>query len=976
MLTGSAFGQLRDGVDLSKRGEVVVSKKVWEHIEKRCVGQPCYKQSKLCKSGEVRVTGVSQPIPLSPLPPLALATLASHPFIPSTLRAYVPRSVLDMLDAHANESGWLNEIRTVTCIFVNLRGLELSKSEHCSDPSTRNVLHKTCIEMQRVIGRNQGYRRQFLVDDKGSTLIVVFGVPPFAHEDDAYRGVKCAIEMRDTLLALGVAHGMGITTGTVYSGSVGSAHRQEHAVVGDIVNAAARIAGKAESGANGTILIDATTHDKTSVHFEMRLEGEIAVKGKQTKLKIYTPIRHDRLAVMGSAATQRTTGETLNRGAEMAEFMQSLVSLQHDKSNHPQSKVIMVEGEAGIGKTHLIRNFYRVVSTNLQTLHVIYAKGDATESSSLLAMWTPVMEQLMNLPPPQKGGAMVHKRTKQVHKFIKQVLPANLAHDPRLPYLNLVLSEPVQLPDNELTKATKGQHKLMAKQAENVVYFLLQHAVSHERKQGKHTVMFAEDVHLMDGSSVELLKRVAATIKPLLLVCSCRPPHKRPAAAVTSVTEKPSSTNGSGRKSELGELSSPEVSVSGGSADGGSGSGSIGGMVDVSWVEEKESTVEFAGDTEQETSSVVWKSDPTEEKVLDASVDSNSSTTNAIITPLPVQRSLSSSSLDTQYVKPVVSVNSSSPSTASTNPPATANCTPAPAVSTSAALIIDDSSVWGQHYLALVRLPNLSHIQLSGLNQTTCTRLVCQRLHANSLDPQLSTLIFRRSRGNPLYAVEVASHLMEKGLPHTVPHRPVYGQPVTARCAGSAHDGGRGEPGPARVVEGSGHASTRQSARHGPAGVQAGECVRLRGVRALHAARTVPRRGRGRAAGRAVHTRTAAGQHTGGEGQAGGGDANGEAGEAGEAGGSGEAGRADTLYFCHELVHSACYDLLVMSQKLRLHLQAGLDGAAPNAKPTPLPASTASRQWSSRSNQQLWQQTMDRVAAGEQRASLACRLGG
>ncbi len=43
--------------------------------------------------------------------------------------------------------------------------------------------------MQSVIVRNEGFRRQFLVDDKGSTLIVVFGVPPFAHENDAVRAV-------------------------------------------------------------------------------------------------------------------------------------------------------------------------------------------------------------------------------------------------------------------------------------------------------------------------------------------------------------------------------------------------------------------------------------------------------------------------------------------------------------------------------------------------------------------------------------------------------------------------------------------------------------------------------------------------------------------------------------------------------------------------------------------------------------------
>ena len=929
VLSGSAFGQLKDGLDLSKRGEVVVSKQAWEYIEKRCLGQPCYnKQSKLCKSGDVRVIGVSQPIPLSPLPPLDLATLASHPFIPSALRAYVPRSVLDMLDAHANESSWLNEIRTVTCIFVNLRGLELSKTDNCNDTAVRTLLHKTCSELQRVIARHQGYRRQFLVDDKGTTLIVVFGVPPFAHEDDAYRGVKCAIEMRDSLLALGVAHGMGITTGTVYSGSVGSVHRQEHAVVGDIVNAAARIAGKAESGANGTILIDAATHDKTSVHFEMRLEGEITVKGKQTKIKIYTPIRHDRLAVMGSAATQRTTGETLNRGAEMAEFMQSLVSLQHDTSSsqpQSQSKVIMVEGEAGIGKTHLVRNFYRVVSTNLQTLHVVYAKGDATESSSLLGMWTPVMEQLMNLPPPQKGGAMVHKRTKQVHKFIKQVLPAHLANDPRLPYLNLVLTEPVQLPENELTKATKGQHKLMAKQAENVVYFLLQHAVWYERKQGKHTVMFAEDVHLMDASSVELLKRVAATIKPLLLVCSCRPPHKRPVAMASS-TDGPfnSSTGGSGRKSGLGELSSPEVSVSGGSSIDG-GSGSVGGMVDGNWVEEKENALEFVGDNEPEPSTISWKTDP-EEKALDTSVDNSngSAASTATITPLPVHRSLSSSSLDSQHSGLAASVSISSPAAGSTNAASTVTSTTAAAAAPSQSFIVDDTSVWGQHYLAFLRLPNLSHIQLSGLNQTTCTRLVCQRLHANSLDPQLSTLIFRRSRGNPLYAVEVASHLMEKGyltLSRTgqcmvnPSLRDVQGRPMTVDEASldlpvslKGLVTRRLDSLPVmdllvcKLASAFGYEEFERS--------MLVELCRDEGVDERQVSLSIHG---------LQHANILAVKEQKGGGKAGTSDEGSDASESGVDGDGGE--KAGTLYFCHELVHSACYDLLVMSQKLRLHFK-------------------------------------------------------
>ena len=81
--------------------------------------------------------------------------------------------------------------------------------------------------MQRVILKNKGYRRQFLVDDKGSTLICVFGVPPFAHEDDAYRAVKTALEIGHELRNINLINTMGVATGSVYVGSVGSPKRQE-----------------------------------------------------------------------------------------------------------------------------------------------------------------------------------------------------------------------------------------------------------------------------------------------------------------------------------------------------------------------------------------------------------------------------------------------------------------------------------------------------------------------------------------------------------------------------------------------------------------------------------------------------------------------------------------------------------------------------------------------------------------------------
>ena len=892
VLTGGAFGQLKDGLDLSKRGEVVVSKAVWELIAGRCVGQVCSgKAGKVVKTGEVKVTAVSAPLPPHPLPALNLPSLSSHPFIPLALRSYVPRSVLEQLDAHASEGGWLSEIRTTTVIFCNLKGLTLSKVADAGDPT---LTHRTCEEMQKVIGRNQGYRRQFLVDDKGTTLIVVFGVPPFAHEDDAYRGVKCALEMRDVLLSMNVGHGMGITTGVVYSGSVGSDTRQEHAVVGDTVNAAARIAAKAEQTAGNTasascVYLDSVTYEKTRSHFEMRVEGEISVKGKETKIKIYTALRMDRLAVM---ETVKTAGWTLNRGAEMAAFMESLVALQKGEG---QSKVIFIEGEAGIGKTHLIRNFYRVVSTNLHTLHVVYAKGDATESSSILSMWTPVMEQMMSLPPPAKRGAMVKKRTEAVLRFLRLVMPSGPTNDPRVPLLNLVLTEPVTLPDNALTKEPK--HRV--KQAENFIFYLLANAVAYQKKQGKHTVLFAEDVHLMDHSSLEVLRRVAS-IKPLLVVISARPPPNRGGVGVgmgMAMTAAPpvpirpaatSSTTATGEDKLGSGFNTPEVSVTSSGDESDRGAAADGG-----WTDEK------TGDGGDSAEPSHWVEEET--KTVAAIVPSEAAAAPPIVGHRSVPSSISSPSVTSPHT--LSSTSSSSSSSTSSSFPSTGG-------------EYESSRGWAAHYPQFLALPNLSHIALSGLNQPTCTHLVCQRLHANTLDPTLASLIFKRSRGNPLYAVEVASHLQENGFLLTRqqdghclinPHlKDREGRPMSIDLASMDLPTSLKGLVLRRLdsLEKKDLLVCKLASAFGSEGVERDTLVELcrgegvdeaqvmQSITALQAANIL-----------AVKPKPAA--------------------DAAAAGGADAAGDAAgvTLLFCHELVHSACYDLLVMSQKLKLHVR-------------------------------------------------------
>lgn len=80
------------------------------------------------------------------------------------------------------------------------------------------------------------------MDDKGSTLIVVFGLPPLSHQDDPIRAILSGFALLRELAVINCKCSIGIATGTVYAGVIGtSGSRREYSVLGDSVNLSARL---------------------------------------------------------------------------------------------------------------------------------------------------------------------------------------------------------------------------------------------------------------------------------------------------------------------------------------------------------------------------------------------------------------------------------------------------------------------------------------------------------------------------------------------------------------------------------------------------------------------------------------------------------------------------------------------------------------------------------------------------------------
>ena len=108
-------------------------------------------------------------------------------------------------------------------------------------PDSVLLLHRVAEAAQHVLKRYDGWLKEITTDDKGTTLIGVFGVAPFSHEDDPARAIRVALALQAEIRALGFGAGAGIATGLALCGPLGSASRRDFAVLGRHVNLAARL---------------------------------------------------------------------------------------------------------------------------------------------------------------------------------------------------------------------------------------------------------------------------------------------------------------------------------------------------------------------------------------------------------------------------------------------------------------------------------------------------------------------------------------------------------------------------------------------------------------------------------------------------------------------------------------------------------------------------------------------------------------
>lgn len=222
--------------------------------------------------------------------------------------------------------------KTVTVLFCDLT--ESTRLGERLDPEAlRTVMTRWYDAMRTPIERAGGTVEKFV----GDAVMAVFGVPA-AHEDDAFRAVHAAEQMRDAAAALDLPVRIGVNTGEVVTGDGTTT-----LVTGDAVNTAKRLE---EAAVPGEILIGAATRRLVAHATELEPAGSVEAKGKREPVEAWRVLS---TLADATAFPRRLDVSLVGRAHELEVLEQELAAAVRDRT----CRLVTVCGAAGVGKSRL-----------------------------------------------------------------------------------------------------------------------------------------------------------------------------------------------------------------------------------------------------------------------------------------------------------------------------------------------------------------------------------------------------------------------------------------------------------------------------------------------------------------------------------------------------------------------------------------------------------------------------------------------
>ncbi|GAA5531509.1 adenylate/guanylate cyclase domain-containing protein [Herpetosiphon gulosus] len=415
-------------------------------------------------------------------------SITPHP--PAQFDAYLHPTIAQQV--REGRTAFINERRSVTLLFVNFDAPDYDR-----DPFAAERLNHYFREVLRIVERYDGYLNKVEIGDKGSSFLVLFGAP-VAHENDSDRAAHCALELR----ALPEFEArIGINTGFVFCGLIGSDRRQEYTVIGDTVNLAARLMQQASQG---QILLTEATQETLSSTFLTAPLPAVRVKGRSELVELHELTDLRQTAIRGQEPIYALP--MVGRSQELQSVGELLSSI---KQGHGQ--VLGITGEAGMGKSRLVAEIRRIARAQRVAVYSGECLSYGTTISYLL--WHNLWRSFFNVDPEWPLDLQMLQLRAQLALIDQDLLDW-------MPLLASALRLPI--PDQSLTKLLDIKSRKML--LESLLVDCLRY-----RANETPLLLVLEDCHWIDSLSNDLLARITTAIRdvPVLIVLAYRPSAER-----------------------------------------------------------------------------------------------------------------------------------------------------------------------------------------------------------------------------------------------------------------------------------------------------------------------------------------------------------------------------------------------------------------------------------------------------------------
>jgi len=402
------------------------------------------------------------------------------------------------------------ERRQLTVLFCDL--VDSTPLASQLDPEDlREVVRAYQDACAKVIARFEGHIAQYL----GDGLLVYFGYP-LAHEDDAQRAVRAGLGMVEALGQLNtrlmrergvsLAVRLGCHTGLVVVGEVGGGTRQEQLALGETPNLAARLQGIA---APNTLVISAATLQLLGGFFTCQSLGTPLLKGFAQPLEAYQVLSESTARSRLDAAGSIGLTPLVGREQEVRLLLERWAQVKDGLG-----QVVLLCGEAGIGKSRLVQVLKEYVATEPQAWLTPCQCSPYYQNTALYPMIDVLERVALRF---EREETPQHKLSKLEGFLVQYGLPLAEA----VPLFAALLSLPLTA---EYTPVSVSPEQ----QKQQTLYAFLTIFLRVATQQPLLFVM--EDLHWVDPSTLELLSLLVdqGPTARILVLLTCRPDFSPP----------------------------------------------------------------------------------------------------------------------------------------------------------------------------------------------------------------------------------------------------------------------------------------------------------------------------------------------------------------------------------------------------------------------------------------------------------------